>query len=112
MKEYMELGPVPCEEDCVTVGNDDYDQLSTIESLQYIKLLMKRFPQFEEFGTRFTSMSFPHDFGWYREVVIKYESDTVGEEFAYFVENNLPERWDSDEELRMEPTEDLCTEGA
>jgi hypothetical protein len=94
MKEYLELGTTPSEEDCVQVDpNKDYYSKMVEECRKYIKLLEERFPNIPE-SCRFGIKRFSHDFGSYCEAVIYYD-DSIEEsvEFAFNVEGNLPERW-------------------
>ena len=105
MTEYLELGSVPSEEECVQVGASDYDLLSRQESVRYIQQLQKCFPQYEEFRVRFSAMNFPHDFGYYKEVVVKYEPNSLGEKFVYFIEKNLPDTWDNEKVMIMNEDE-------
>ena len=101
MKDYISLGSVPADEDCVQVGTPEYAKQWKPECERYIKLLKRKFPQYDLFNVKFAVQAFPHDFGTYHEVVIQYVADTDGEEFAYFVEENSPTDWNDDEEKRF-----------
>jgi hypothetical protein len=40
--------------------------------------------------------SFPHDFGRYREVCVRYDdTDSVATDYAFCLESNMPLEWDS-----------------
>lgn len=90
----MTLGPTPPGEKCAQVGADDYPEKSRIETRAFLNQLIRQFGEPPP-GARFTVKSFSHDFGSYREVCVAYDenSETAGD-FAFNVENNLPESWD------------------
>ena len=100
MRDYITLGPCPCDEDCAQVGQDDYSERSRKECRAYFCQLRRQFGEEPE-GTMFGAKSFPHDLGSYREVVIYYNSENgAALDFAYKVEDELPGEWD--EEARKE----------
>ena len=99
MSEYLELGSVPVDEDCVQVGSREYESQWKAEGNRYVALLKQKFPQHEQTGVRFVVMAFPHDFGTYHEVVAKYQKDSKGEDFAYFVEAHLPTTWEDNQAI-------------
>jgi hypothetical protein len=43
MKDYINIGPVPCEEDCAQVGREGYREQAVKECTRFIKLLRKTF---------------------------------------------------------------------
>lgn len=96
--EYLELGSVPGDEECVQVSQtEDYLTSMRNECNRYLKMLEKRFPVPVGFDNRFIVKSFDHDFGGYYEVSISYNpkyDNSIG--FAYFVEHNLPYFWEDD----------------
>lgn len=101
-REYVELGSVPCDEDCAQVGSDNYRERMREESARYIAQLRRRFPDMPESVTLGVK-SFPHDFGTYHEVVAWFDTrDEVAISAAYAVENNLPSTW-SDETVFSGP---------
>ncbi|MBU1374312.1 MAG: hypothetical protein KKG25_16320 [Bacteroidetes bacterium] len=100
MRDYITLGPVPCDEDCAQVGQDDYPERSRAEYKAYFCQLRRQFGK-EPGGAMFSVKSFPHDFGSYREVVVYYDNENEASvDFAYKVEGELPGEWD--EEARKE----------
>jgi len=103
MQDYLNLGPTPCNEDCVQVGEEDYPRRAKDECRRYIELLERRFPEVKEIpGASFDIKAFPHDFGTYYEVCVFYDYDEArSTDFAFFVEENLPEHWCNDEVLKM-----------
>ena len=87
--DYVELGPVPCDEDCAQMGTDDFERENKAECLRYMKGLVKKFPD-----CKFKVKSFKHEFGSYSEVIAVYNGqDADSIEAAYNVENNLPATW-------------------
>lgn len=96
MKDYLTLGPTPCEEDCQQVGTPEFDSVrAKMEMMRYREMLVVRFPNAPEFA-RFGIKQFPHDFGTYGEVVVYFDDSEYAkdsQEYAYFVESNLPSTW-------------------
>lgn len=93
MRDYLELGPVPPEEECQQVGTSSYDDKKAREECErYKELLEKKFPT-AQFGIK----KFHHDFGSYREVVV-YFDDTEEDPIAFEVDRNLPMTWEPLEE--------------
>lgn len=41
MKDYLEIGPSPPEEDCIQLGEDNYIHKARIECNQYIQAIIK-----------------------------------------------------------------------
>ena len=94
MRDIMELGPSPCEEDCAQVGDPDYDERSRQECHRYIARIRQVLGN-EPDGARLTIKSFPHDFGSYREVVCVYDdADEEASTYAYRCEAEAPARWE------------------
>lgn len=94
MRDYLTLGPTPCEEPCAQVGTADYAEKTRIENRVYIDQLIRQFgvPP----GLCFFKVKrFPHEFGSYHEVVVTFDEESEEDvAFAYGVENNLPGTWD------------------
>jgi hypothetical protein len=98
--DILDLGPTPAEEKCAQVGQDNYHEVSRREANAYIKQLRRMFGE-EPAGARLTMKSYPHDFGSYLEVVVKFnENDEEAVEYAFKLEGNLPGEWD--DEARQE----------
>jgi len=93
--EILELGSSPADEGCVSVSHDaDYLPAMREECRRYKKLLESLFPIPDDVNAYFGIKSYPHDFGTYMEVVVKFdEYDDKAAEFAYNVEDNLPAKW-------------------
>ncbi|MCK6376671.1 hypothetical protein [Zoogloea sp.] len=85
--QIMNIGPMPCEENAAQVGRPDYDELSPLERLH---------PVPPEALVSLIVKTFPHDFGSYREVCVRYEdTDPVATGYAFDLERDTPEQWDA-----------------
>ncbi len=94
--DYIELGSVPSDEDCVQVSTkEDYLDEMKKECLRYKDILIKRFP-----GSTFILKRFNHDFGSYYEVCHPYNDNSETEsDKAFWIEDNLPAHWNDTEIL-------------
>lgn len=99
MRDWLEIGASPADEDCAQIGSDDYPEKSRLECRVFANQLRRVFgdpPSGAEIGVK----AFRHDFGTYREVVVFFddakseEEENPGFEYAINVENNTPEKWD------------------
>lgn len=91
--QITQLCTAPVEERCASVGSPDYDEQSMLECLVFRRFLQRLFPVPEEADAHFIVSTFPHDFGHYREVCVRYRG-APGADFATKVENDLPHYWD------------------
>lgn len=96
MKDYIELGPTPYEENCAQTTAEDYSEKSYVECRAYANQLKRILNgKDEECGLRITVKSFPHDYGSYREVCAVYDdSNYDAMNLATELENNCPATWD------------------
>ena len=93
---YIEIGPVPGEENCAQVGSSDYTEASLRECEVFRRMLARLFPVPAGLPVAYVGRMHPHDFGNYREVSIRYDdSDSQAVEFAYEVERSAPGEWDA-----------------
>ena len=100
MRDYMSLGPVPYEEDCVQVNPDtDYIPAMRAEVNKFKVMLEERFldiPEEAYFGVKREQ----HDFGTYLEVAVYWDTDDEdSRNFAFFVESNIPAKWSDDKKI-------------
>ncbi len=115
MKDYLSLSSSPCDETCIQVGHENYDEESRKECIRYRDLLVKKFggiDKLDEMGVRFSTKSFPHDYGSYREVIVIFDDDdekAIGA--AYYIEKNLPQRWDDETVIGFDQLDLLEQEG-
>ncbi len=94
MREYVTIGSTPCDEDCVQVGSDDYEERALAECHRFVGLLRRMFGQ-EPAGAKLAVKAFPHDYGNYHEVVVFYDRDNAeAVKYAFNVENNQPATWE------------------
>ena len=101
--DWIYLGPVPTEEDCAQLGQDNFRQQATKEMTMFCNMLYRHFPDAIDKGVYFRIKWENHDFGTYGEVVAAYdEDDKEAMDYAIHVENNLPEHWDEDALLGLE----------
>lgn len=94
MKDYLTLGPTPCEEKCEP--NTGNKARMSLEHREYIRMLEAKFAHYK--CIKFVVKEFPHDFGPYSEVCVVW-NNAEGQWQAEQVDNNLPGTWD-DEALK------------
>ena len=91
--QFLTIGPSPIEENCALVGRPDYEERSRRECHVFLRQLERQFPP--PVGAALFIKSFPHDFGAYREVCVRYDDDDAQAfEYACGLENNTPMNWD------------------
>jgi len=90
-KNWLYLGPNPCEEECVQM--DDYSGHRE-EVRRYAQLLKDRFLNTPEGAWIGIKREDGSDAGTYYEAVVYYlEDDEEASNFAFFVESNCPMTW-------------------
>ena len=109
--DYLTIGSTPPEEECAQVGCENYETLAKEECRRFKRQLEHKFENYAwsyenadgievsvvgiPKGASFVIKGFPHDFGRYYEVVVKYDTDSEeAEQFAYIVEGNTPAKWE------------------
>ena len=93
MRDYINIGSSPCEEDCVQVGAENYAQLARVECQRFIEAIRQTIGP-EPDGACLRVKSFPHDFGSYMEVVCYYEEDNEeATKYAFKCESESPSTW-------------------
>ena len=97
MRDYINIGSAPCDEDCAQLGQDDYRERAIDECKRFIQLLRKTFGD-EPPEARLAIKWFDHDFGSYYEV-----EDEKAREYAFRCENETPITWEGGrrEQLRF-----------
>ena len=94
--QIMNIGPVPCEENAAQVGRPDYDEQSLRECKVFKRMLERLHPVPADSQASLIVKSFPHDFGSYREVCVRFEdTDPVATGYAFDLERDTPEQWDA-----------------
>lgn len=93
MRDYITLGPAPCNEDCVQVSSkNDYWEDMLKECKRFRQAIEGKFPPPD--GAHITVKRFPHDFGTYAEVAVVYDDeypDAV--DYAFMLESKTPATW-------------------
>lgn len=79
MRDFINIGPTPFEEDCAQVGSPNYQKEGKEECLRFCSLLQRMYP-----AGVFKVKSFPHDFGSYYEVVAYFDTENEEQEEAAF----------------------------
>ena len=96
MRDYLDLAPTPIDEPCAMVEKTgDYMPRMRAECRAFVGKLERTFPEALEAGCSFRVKSNPHEFGQYLEVQACFDDeDEAQTEWAYLIENELPEAWD------------------
>ncbi len=103
MRDYIELGSVPVDEDCVQVSTKEpYIDAMREECRRYKSYLEQVCPIPGDVSARYIIKTFPHDFGSYMEVCIVFDDeDEKASEFAYNLEDKLPCTWGENNENKL-----------
>jgi hypothetical protein len=102
MKDHVNIGPVPCNEDCIQVGEENYQARSRTESLRFLKLIQEVCGPEPE-NAKLVIKSFPHDFGSYIEVCVEFnDEDEQAIDYAYHCEAHAPANWDGSGGVKWE----------
>ncbi len=97
MKDFLTLGPTPCEEPCAQGGEPHYRKRALTECVRFIQLLRKTCGSEPE-GAWLSVQWFAHDFGDYAEVVCSYNTDSQASvDYAYRCDNEAPATWEEEE---------------
>ena len=97
-RDYINIGPAPCDESCaqVGVGYYYYTARSLIEGRAFINQL-RRVLGPEPEGAELRTKLFPHDSGSYREVVCYYDTTLPkSQDYAFRCEDQAPDHWDDE----------------
>jgi hypothetical protein len=93
MRDYLELGPTPAEEDCAQVGTEDYATRARAECERFITLIRATCGAEPE-GANLRIKRSEHDFGGYYEVAVYYDThNEAAMEYAWNLEKTTPTRW-------------------
>ena len=107
-KDFISIGCTPASEDCVQVSKTEYymDKMLA-ECNRYKEMLQAKFADCNK--VTIAVKTFPHDFGSYAEVVVKYDNEDIEAlAQAIHIENNMPMNWTDTEPIKFEyvPDED------
>ncbi len=99
--DYLEIGSSPYGEDCAQVGSENYAVQSRKELKAYANQLIRQFGQPPQ-GASLIIKAFPHDFGTYHELVVKYNEDNEeAAHYAFKLEGDGPEFWDEEAKTEL-----------
>lgn len=97
MIDYLVLGPVPVEEECVPCGGMGDAYLAKKETEIYADMLRRVLPPPETANAYIKVKRFEHEFGPYHEAAVFFDTeDDTATVYAYDIECDLPERWDEE----------------
>jgi hypothetical protein len=101
-KDFISIGCTPAAEDCVQVNSEIYyldDMLKECD--RYKEMLQAKFADCTK--VTIAVKTFPHDFGSYAEVVVKYDNEDIEAlAQAIHIENNMPMNWTDTEPIKFE----------
>jgi hypothetical protein len=94
MRNYINIGPSPYEENCAQVGEPSYREKTLEECGRFIRLLRETCGPEPE-GARLSVKWFSHDFGEYAEVVCHCNPDIPASvAYASRCEERAPATWE------------------
>lgn len=94
MKDYLDIGSTPWQEECAQVGTEGYWERARAECRRYIEAIKRKFGP-EPQGARLAVKSNPHDFGDYLSVVCWFdEANEEARRYAFLCESDGPATWD------------------
>lgn len=92
--ECLEIGPTPCDEECVQVGAENYQELMTAECQRFIQVIRKKLGN-EPPGAKLFVKWNQHDFGMYAEVACKFDPENeAAMDYAFRCESEAPAKWE------------------
>jgi hypothetical protein len=108
MKETIELGSAPADEECAQVGSEGYYERGKHECNVYKNMLYRWLRQSynEEDLPMIRVKSHVHDYGCYLELIVVYDdTNEVQAEAAWALQNDSPTEWDeiAKQELAIGP---------
>jgi hypothetical protein len=107
----LSIGPVPSSEACESLG-DNYNAIKARqECLAFIRQIRRQFGR-EPYGASLVITRNSHDFGTYLEVGVKYkEGNEAATKYAFKVEGEMPEEWDEEAKMDLEPVKPFYFRG-
>jgi hypothetical protein len=102
MKDYIELGSTPTDEECAQLGKEGYQDRAARECAAYINQLWRLLElqygitrDSNPYQISLVRKSNSHDFGTYYEVAVRFDdTDKHAIEVAYWLDGNTPSKWD------------------
>jgi hypothetical protein len=94
MRDWIDIGSSPPEEDCAQMGSGDYYERARMECRAYIGLLRRALGD-EPPGASLAVKSHPHDFGNYLSVACYFDPHSeAAADYAFRCEAEGPQQWD------------------
>lgn len=94
MRDSLELGSSPVDEDCAQVGTEGYYERAKTE-IKALRNQLIRIVGEPPRGATLKMKGFPHDFGTYHELGVVYDDDDdKATEYAFRCESECPQLWD------------------
>lgn len=95
MRDCLEIGSTPHDEECTPLGAPDYERRGRFECRVLGRQIIRMFGE-PPAGANLTVKANPHDFGTYYELAVMYDADNEeAARWAYNVESNSPDKWDA-----------------
>jgi len=95
MRDFIEIGPVPADEPCAQVGEENYREKAYKECARFIELIRTKLGP-EPKKARLAIKAFPHDFGTYHEVVCYFDThNSESVDYAFRCESDAPTTWEA-----------------
>lgn len=106
--EYIDLSSSPIDEPPVQVNSEgNYTQEMRAECRRFAEQLRIIFPWAIDVGIDFVVKGSPHDFGTYYEVYARVNYDNEkAVDLAYWIQDNLPLKWEDTTPRPMPETEE------
>lgn len=94
MRDFISLGVTPPFESGCQVGRPNYEKYASLEAREYKRMLEDFVGSYDDITLKVTRN--PHDFGYYYDVIIEFESNEEATNHACAVESSIPDRWIDD----------------
>ena len=95
-RDFLEIGPAPCDEECAQVGDPDFHSRAGEECRRFVELIRKKLGPEPEGATLRVTTHY-HDFGPYPEVTCWYDDELpAAVDYAFRCESEAPTRWEND----------------
>ena len=95
-REFLNIGCVPCDEQCQQVGMDHFDSMKEMQECREFLRMLRRVMGPEPAKALLAIKGYNHDFGVYHEVICYYDpEDEESIEYAFKCEGETPMKWDN-----------------
>ena len=102
MRDSLDIGATPAEEECQQVGMPNYDRTKAIaECRAFIHQLCRQFGPEPE-GAQLRIKANPHDYGTYHEVACYYDDENeAANNYAFQCEGEAWGNWDNEARVEL-----------